>query len=395
VNWIALGLSGKCRVRDLWRQKELGQFGDNFTSSVRSHGVRLIRICQKNAVTNNNGGVSTLQTAGSNLGVPQNSTAASCGIQLGYNSYSGTLLYTGIGEGTDRAITIGGGTGGGGGGTIENDGTGPLVLAGAFIISLGSSSQNKTLTLQGSNTGLNEIKSSLTNASSPASTTNLLSLVKAQGGTWILSGSNAYGGNTTVSGGTLNLSGSISNAALVLVTNNATLRLSGGQLTASIIHIYTNAFLLGCGKITGVLINDGTMVSDCGTNIMLAGAVTNNGTMRITAGTQLIASGPFVNNGLLDIINAAGSLPPGFVNNGVVLDSTSVRVLQSAVFGSDFLAQILSVVGHTYQLQRSASLSPASWSDIGTSQTGTGASLTFTNSGALAQPQGFYRFKVN
>jgi len=272
---------------------------------------------------------------------------------------------------------------------------GPLVMAGTFITSLGSGSQNKTLTLQGSNADLNEIKSSLANASSPASTTNLLSLVKAQSGNWILSGTNTYGGNTTVSGGTLNLSGSISNTALVLVTNSATLQLSGGQLTANILHIYTNAFLLGCGKITGVLINDGTVVSDCGTNLTLTGAVTNNGTMRITGGTQLIASGPFVNNGLLDIINAAGSLPPGFVNNGVVLDSTSVRVLQSAVVGQDFLAQILSVFGHTYQLQRSASLSPASWSDIGLSQSGTGASLMFTNSGALAQPQGFYRFKVN
>ena len=225
--------------------------------------------------------------------------------------------------------------------------------------------------------------------------TGNLALAKAGAGALTLSSSNTFTGNTTVSAGTLQVSGSISNAAQVIVTNVATLQLASGKITTGAVHIYTNAFLLGCGKITGVLINDGTMVSDCGTNMTLTGAVTNNGTMRITAGTQLIASGPFVNNGLLDIINAAGSLPPGFVNNGVVLDSTSVRVLQSAITGQDFLAQILSVIGHTYQLQRSTSLSPASWSDIGTSQTGTGASLTFTNSGALAQPQGFYRFKVN
>ena len=221
-----------------------------------------------------------------------------------------------------------------------------------------------------------------------------LALAKAGAGTLTLSSSNTFTSNATVSAGILQVSGSISNAAQVIVTNAATLQLASGKITTGVVHICTNAFLLGCGKITGVLINDGTMVSDCGTNMTLTGAVTNNGTMRITAGTQLIASGPFINNGLLDIINAAGSLPPGFVNNGVVLDSTSVRVLQSAVVGQDLLAQILSVVGHIYQLQRSASLSPTSWSDIGTSQTGTGASLTFTNSGALAQPQGFYRFKV-
>jgi len=143
------------------------------------------------------------------------------------------------------------------------------------------------------------------------------------------------------------------------------------------------------------LLNDGTLLSSCGTNLTINGAVTNNGTMRITAGTQLIASGPFVNNGLLDIINAAGSLPPGFVNNGVVLDSSSVVVSQISFSGPDVQVQILSAVGHTYQLQRSGSLAPTSWLPVGASQSGTGGVLTFTNSAALAQPQGFYRFQVN
>lgn len=44
VTWSALGLSGKHRVRDLWRQKDLGQFTNNFTSTVRPHGVVLMRI---------------------------------------------------------------------------------------------------------------------------------------------------------------------------------------------------------------------------------------------------------------------------------------------------------------------------------------------------------------
>ena len=44
VNWAALNLSGRCRVRDLWRQKDLGQFENKFTSSVRPHGVVLIRV---------------------------------------------------------------------------------------------------------------------------------------------------------------------------------------------------------------------------------------------------------------------------------------------------------------------------------------------------------------
>lgn len=44
ANWSALGLTGQYRVRDLWRQKDAGQFTGRFSSSVRPHGVRLIRI---------------------------------------------------------------------------------------------------------------------------------------------------------------------------------------------------------------------------------------------------------------------------------------------------------------------------------------------------------------
>ena len=220
-------------------------------------------------------------------------------------------------------------------------------------------------------------------------------LVKTGSGTLALNGANTFAGNTTIAGGTLQISGAVTNSAFVVVTNAATLQLSGGKITAGMVHIYTNAFLVGCGTINGVLLNDGTVVSSCGTNITFSGAVTNNGTMRLTAGTQLNAAGPFVNNGLLDLINAAGSLPPGFVNHGVVLDSGSVQVSQIFISGTDVQMQILSAAGHTYQLQRSGSLNPASWGDIGASQSGTGGVLIFTDNLALIQPQGFYRFKVN
>jgi len=220
-------------------------------------------------------------------------------------------------------------------------------------------------------------------------------LVKTGSGTLALTSSNTFAGNTTIAGGTLQISGAVTNSAFVVVTNAATLQLSGGKITAGMVHICTNAFLVGCGTINGVLLNDGTVVSSCGTNITFSGAVTNNGTMRLTAGTQLNAAGPFVNNGLLDLINAAGSLPPGFVNHGVVLDSSSVQVSQVFISGTDVQVQIFSAADHTYQLQRSGSLNPASWGDIGASQSGTGGVLTFTDNSALIQPQGFYRFKVN
>lgn len=44
ARWSDLGLRGPCRVRDLWRQKDLGVFDESFTASVPRHGVVLIRL---------------------------------------------------------------------------------------------------------------------------------------------------------------------------------------------------------------------------------------------------------------------------------------------------------------------------------------------------------------
>jgi len=44
ARWADLGLRGKRRVRDLWRQKDLGEFEGEFSSPVPRHGVRLVRI---------------------------------------------------------------------------------------------------------------------------------------------------------------------------------------------------------------------------------------------------------------------------------------------------------------------------------------------------------------
>ncbi|MCC6126453.1 MAG: NPCBM/NEW2 domain-containing protein [Pirellulales bacterium] len=44
AKWSDLGLAGKQRVRDLWRQKDLGEFSDSFTAKVGRHGTFLIRL---------------------------------------------------------------------------------------------------------------------------------------------------------------------------------------------------------------------------------------------------------------------------------------------------------------------------------------------------------------
>lgn len=44
VTWADLGLTGKQRVRDLWRQKQIGTFERQFETTVPRHGVSLVRI---------------------------------------------------------------------------------------------------------------------------------------------------------------------------------------------------------------------------------------------------------------------------------------------------------------------------------------------------------------
>jgi len=44
ISWKDLGIEGRHRVRDLWRQKNLGTYKDRFEAKVPMHGVVLVRI---------------------------------------------------------------------------------------------------------------------------------------------------------------------------------------------------------------------------------------------------------------------------------------------------------------------------------------------------------------
>lgn len=44
VKWSDLGIKGRCIVRDLWRQKDLGTFENEFSASVNQHGVVMVSL---------------------------------------------------------------------------------------------------------------------------------------------------------------------------------------------------------------------------------------------------------------------------------------------------------------------------------------------------------------
>jgi alpha-galactosidase len=44
VGWAEIGVSGPQRIRDLWRQQDLGSYNETFESVIPSHGVMMVRL---------------------------------------------------------------------------------------------------------------------------------------------------------------------------------------------------------------------------------------------------------------------------------------------------------------------------------------------------------------
>jgi alpha-galactosidase len=44
VNWKQLGLTKYKKVRDVWRQKDIGPLQSTFTKRIAPHGVMLIKL---------------------------------------------------------------------------------------------------------------------------------------------------------------------------------------------------------------------------------------------------------------------------------------------------------------------------------------------------------------
>lgn len=104
-------------------------------------------------------------------------------------------------------------------------------------------------------------------------------------------------------------------AGILILTNAATLNITNGWLHVSgALQVGTNCVLRVLGpaslRITNWIVNPAAF-----TNRWLV----NNGTMILSGNAGLIVDGWFTNNGTLDISGWSNSLPPNFVNNGVLI----------------------------------------------------------------------------
>jgi len=181
-----------------------------------------------------------------NVGQPSPLGAGNLPVRLSTGALYGILQYTGTGETTNRYVQVGSGpnTVATGTGWVTANGSGPLVftvvgrdmthpLYGNDFFNQNDAavtSPGRMLTLNGTNTGPNEIQTVIidnVNASGGANTglVSPVSLTKAGSGTWILSGTNTYSGTTTISSGLLQIGngGTTGNLGSGPVVNNATL----------------------------------------------------------------------------------------------------------------------------------------------------------------------------
>ncbi len=192
------------------------------------------------------------------------STSAAANLVLD----GGTLRYTGTGASTDRQFTL---TANGGG--LDASGAGALNFTNTAAIAL-SGTGPRTLTLSGSNSGANTLAAILGDSGGPSS------LVKAGAGSWMLTGNNSYTGSTTLSAGTLALSGAGSIASSARVIADGTFDISGVTAASSSIKS-----LAGNGSVT---LGSKTLVITAA-NDTFSGGITGSGGLTVSGGTQTLA----------------------------------------------------------------------------------------------------------
>ncbi len=221
----------------------------------------------------------------------------------------------------------------------------------------------------------------------------ITAITKVGIGTWTVSGAGTWTGNTTVEEGALLLTGSLTSTGDVEVFDGAIFKHTGaGACSVDSMHVADGGTFDGAATIAGDLNNDGAFFVGSGT-LNVGGNVTNNGTLRLTVGAALSITGSFINNGVLDLLTGAQSLPAGLVNNGIIIDSASLHTVSVARAGSTVTLTAQTYSGHSYQLQRSDSLTTPIWTNIGPAKSGNDAAQTFPDPAATGA-QGFYRIVV-
>jgi autotransporter-associated beta strand protein len=230
----------------------------------------------------------------------------------------------------------------------------------------------------------------------PDNLTGRTDFLKTGVGTLMLDAPVGHSGATRILAGTLKLSPGTNilppATPLSLEASSSAIDLNGATQTIASLRAVPGATVKLGG---GTLIISGSSGAEIFEGFVTgSGNLANTGTLRLIGDASLSFSGTFTNNGILDMMTWNGSLPDGFVNNGIVLDRSAVKIDTFAMVGNAFSVTLKAWSGHGYQLQRSESLT-STWQDIGAPRLGDNSVITLTDPEGAAQTRMFYRVSVS
>ena len=198
-------------------------------------------------------------------------------------------------------------------------------------ITLGNSGDSNTITFSGTNTLTGNTTASIDSAVSMAAIddgSNTYNLIKSGSGTLTLSGNNGYDGTTTVSAGTLTVSGTLSDSTAVTVASGAIYDVDASDNIASVSGA-GNIELASSQTLTAGDSNDKTLSGV----ISGSGGFTKAGSSTYTlSGTNTYTGNTNINSGTLTV-------------SGTLSDSTAVTVASGAIYDVDASDTIASVDG--------------------------------------------------
>ena len=218
----------------------------------------------------------------------------------------------------------------------NNNGTATNTLNFGGPISGGLTSGTVTLTLDGANTGINTIAGNISNGSAAS-----LALTKSGGGTWVLSGSNTYTGNTTLANGNINIAAtsSLGVGGTISVTASGGNQFGSGSLSQIIVE-GVNDPLTGRNISMAAGSRVGINVVSAANTVNLSGTISGSGnifkkglgTLRLS-GNNTDFSGPFtlgdtsLSNGTVEFTNANA------FGTGTINGNSSASVVMKNVSG--------------------------------------------------------------
>ena len=197
---------------------------------------------------------------------------------------SGTLRYVGGSVATARPLAITAN-----GGALDASGAGALNFSSTAAVTY-TGSGNRTLTLTGTNTGTNTLAASIADNGA-----DIVSLAKTGAGTWVLSGSNSYSGETQVNAGVLNLGSADAIGATGTISfGGGTLQFSGSNTTD-----YSSQFSNAAGQVYKLDTNGQTVTLASGLTSS-GGSLTKTGTGTLTlTGSNSYTGSTTANSGTL------------------------------------------------------------------------------------------------